>query len=469
LRIRTTSIYSPNANYACTNFGIGTGAGETADYIITVTNPPTIDLGVTSITAPPIGVTYCPNKADTISVTIQNYGSTPQSNFFIYAIVNGPSHKDSIYTLYTGTLASLATANVQIGTIDPPLGGSYSIQAFTAAAGDAVPYNDTLYSYFNLYPLPADPIVKSDTVCPGGTAHISVSPSRYQQMKWYMTPTGGAAFDSTSYTRTVLAPGGDSTYYISATDSGTKCIGNRVPVTATMRPKPVVYLGADSTLCESPKFILDAGNYGGSKYLWNTGDTTEMINPRVSGTYYVSVFHYCTVNDTINLVINPLPKADGINYVRTGNTYGYSVSGTLYTNSYKWYFGDGDSSTSPTPLHTYTTGGPYNVSVVLYNTCGADTIKWGVPNSVKNIGMQNGNVSLYPNPASDKLILSTGDNTTLTQVMIVNAIGSVVYSRDMNNEKSLSIDVSMLPQGQYILRANTNQGISSKLFDVLHK
>ena len=107
--------------------------------------------------------------------------------------------------------------------------------------------------------------------------------------------------------------------------------------------------------------------------------------------------------------------------------------------------------------------------VILYNNCGPDTLTWGVPNKVKTVGQQSGSLTLYPNPASDKLVVSAGDYTTLTSVMIVNAIGSVVYSKELNNEKNLNIDISMLPQGEYILRANTNQGISTKLFDVLHK
>ena len=469
LRIRTSSIYSPSAGYSCTNFTTGTGAGETADYIITVTNPPTVDLGITTITSPPIGVTYCPNKADTISATVTNFGSTPLSNFYIYANYTGPS-SGSIYTVYTGTLAPLTSANVYIGTIDPPLGGSYSLQVYPVVTGDAVPINDTMFSYFNLYPLPADPIVKSDTVCPGGTAHIGVAPVRYQQFKWYRVPTGGTAFDSTTYNKSVVAPSSDSTYYIVATDSNTKCVGNRVPLTAAMRPKPTVNLGPDTTLCESPTFFLDAGNPGGSKYAWNNGDTTRKINPRLSGTYIVNVFHYCTVTDSVNLTINPLPAASGIDYVRTGNTYGFSVAGALYTDTYEWYFGDGGTSTLPNPTHTYTIVGPYNVMVILHNSCGADTISWGVPNKIKNIGQQNaGNLNLYPNPANNILTVSTGDNTNLKQIMIVNAIGSVVYSKEADNAKSLNLDISMLPQGQYILRATTNDGVSSKMFDVLRK
>ena len=43
-------------------------------------------------------------------------------------------------------------------------------------------------------------------------------------------------------------------------------------------------------------------------------------------------------------------------------------------NNYLWSFGDGTTDTATNPVHTYNAYGSYNVSLISYNTCGADTV-----------------------------------------------------------------------------------------------
>jgi hypothetical protein len=464
LRVRTSKAYSASSGYSCTNFGTGTGAGETVDYIIQVVDTPAIDAGVTGITSPPYGKTYCATKVDSVYANIYNYGGRGLSNFYVYAVIAGP-HPDTIYTVYTNILPPLTSANIYIGTIAPPLGGNYLLKVFTKAVGDSVNINDTGYSIFNIYNFPSNATIHSDTVCPGGTAHISVDKIPGTIYNWYRVPTGGTRF-STSLSMTVV-PTGDSIYYVSATDSITGCISNRVAITASERPAPIVNLGPDTTLCESPAFLLDAGNPG-AKYMWNTGDTVRMINPKVTGEYIVAVNHYCVVEDSVSVTLNPLPSASGIDYVRTGNTYAYFVGGPLYVDHYKWYFGDGITDTNANPIHTYATGGTYTVKVILYNNCGTDTVGLGVPNKVININGSGSRLTIYPNPANNQLTVSA-DNTEIKQVLIFNTVGRMVYQTDAKNSKTLNIDISQLPEGQYILKAATGTGYNNQVFDILRR
>lgn len=62
-------------------------------------------------------------------------------------------------------------------------------------------------------------------------------------------------------------------------------------------------------------------------------------------------------------------------YTDTGtHTVGFTYTGTTTSiDSVKWYFGDGDSSTSMTPAHTYTAAGTYNACVTVFSFCGDDT------------------------------------------------------------------------------------------------
>ena len=64
---------------------------------------------------------------------------------------------------------------------------------------------------------------------------------------------------------------------------------------------------------------LDAG-FVGAKYLWNTGDTSRVIEVKQGGKYSVRVDGgpNCIGTDDIQVTIDPLPKANGISFVQNG-------------------------------------------------------------------------------------------------------------------------------------------------------
>ena len=68
---------------------------------------------------------------------------------------------------------------------------------------------------------------------------------------------------------------------------------------------PTSHMGFTHYVCGNAPIwpILDAGN-AGSKYVWNTGDTTQTINPQAPGTYYVFVQNPCgSLYDTVKIVM----------------------------------------------------------------------------------------------------------------------------------------------------------------------
>ena len=67
---------------------------------------------------------------------------------------------------------------------------------------------------------------------------------------------------------------------------------------------PSVDLGADTMVCDTNGFMLDAGTW--VSYSWNTGDTTQMITPDTSMTQYIVTVmdsNGCTGTDTINVTV----------------------------------------------------------------------------------------------------------------------------------------------------------------------
>lgn len=74
---------------------------------------------------------------------------------------------------------------------------------------------------------------------------------------------------------------------------------------------PIVNLGNDTSICDTSKFILDAGA-GFSSYLWSTGDTTQTLKVSTlrDSTYFVSVSTAdgCISIDSINIEIDICTK-----------------------------------------------------------------------------------------------------------------------------------------------------------------
>jgi len=226
-----------------------------------------------------------------------------------------------------------------------------------------------------------------------------------------------------------------------------------------------VDLGNDTSYCEIKNVFakLDAG-YPGAKYLWSTGDTTQTIEVKKSGKYTVQVDAgpNCVDNDEIVVNIDPLPKANGISFVQNGNTYQFFPSGAVGAVGYMWIFSDGTTTTVDNPVRTIT--GDLYVRLVMFNSCGTDTVQLGWPLSVESIAEEN-SMTIYPNPAKDKvnIVLNGAD---LQSVEVLNSVGSVARRISVSGNKC-SIDVAGMPNGHYVIRASTSSGIITKQFDIL--
>lgn len=65
---------------------------------------------------------------------------------------------------------------------------------------------------------------------------------------------------------------------------------------------PVISLGRDTNVCVSPFYTINATSPYGTKYKWNTGDTTAQIQVSQTGNYVVTVSNKtCSFSDTVLL------------------------------------------------------------------------------------------------------------------------------------------------------------------------
>lgn len=84
---------------------------------------------------------------------------------------------------------------------------------------------------------------------------------------------------------------------------------------------------------------------------------------------------------------------------------------------------------------------------------GGELIELPVVTNIENLLLQNGKISLYPNPANDNVtISSTG---TMQQIMLLDSKGSIVFQQD-NSTNELTISTSHLDAGLYFLNVRSD-------------
>jgi PKD repeat protein len=73
----------------------------------------------------------------------------------------------------------------------------------------------------------------------------------------------------------------------------------------------------------------------------------------------------------------------------------------------------------------------------------------------------NGQVELYPNPATDAALLLTGD-LQVEQIEAINVLGQTLYAVQPSGDRSTRLDVSDWQEGVYTLRIRTDKGVAEK-------
>lgn len=234
-----------------------------------------------------------------------------------------------------------------------------------------------------------------------------------------------------------------------------------------------VHLGNDTTICQGENIILMGPLSTSYNYAWSTGSTDYMIDIFNSGTYSLEITDRnsgCKTNDTINVTVaGVLPSHDGISAIYTGgSTMQFNLINPQGINNYLWSFGDGGTSTQPTPSHTYSSNGTYVITVKYSNTCKIKSDSSNV--SINGVGIvdvdqEGSKINVYPNPVFDhKINIKSVDGTIINSVVIYDILGKEVmnYTASIKGSSTtLSLDEN-LPTGMYQIIINTNNGIFGK-------
>lgn len=212
--------------------------------------------------------------------------------------------------------------------------------------------------------------------------------------------------------------------------------------------------------------------------------TADGSHPEVAGTYaaaccfYTALFKKDPTQITFNSTIPATNAVDiraaakkvvydsltkwGLGVYDLAAAYDHSVSGNkvTFTNkssikalTYSWNFGDGNTSTTKNPVHTYATAGNYTVTMTAYdaNNCGRVTTKKInlLANGIDD--MEQAAFAIMPNPATDHLTIQTNRQVTRFNIRIANAMGQVVYLAPANGGEKNTIDLSAFSNGMYYI------------------
>lgn len=340
------------------------------------------------------------------------------------------------YTWYNnGSLISGATASTYTTTT----AGNYSVQLNNV--GCSINSNSLAISVNALPSLSLT--ATTNTVCAGQTVTLSIAgASTY-------TWTDGST--NTTYSATP-----SSTMDYSVTGTGSNGCSDMATITITVNTAPTVSISANTlNLCAGQTLSLTAN--GADTYTWqdNSTNQTYTTSPSSGATYSVTgeSANGCSNTAIVSTTVNPLPSVS------------ISTSNTLIC------VGEEAILTANTAATTYSwSNGATTMTVAVSPTITADytvTVNDGLCSSVASItqsvslctgitGLINeGNLSLYPNPFSNSLIVSWENNSPdkLRIIEVYNTLGELIYTEKTTDNK-VSIDSGNWKNGTYFINVN---------------
>jgi len=369
---------------------------ESAEYFIDGPDP-----GVGSATAIP-GFTKAIGDTVPFSSLIAalNLSSQPLVTGFHIMVTrfrdaNGLWSMNEARTFYVATPTSLSksteleSAEYFIDGPDPGVGNATSIPGFTAAAGDTVPFN-TVIAALNL---------ASSPLATG--FHTMVMRFRDSNGLWGMNEARsfyvGPPAAKPVATQVVAAE-----YFFALSDPG---VGKATPMTG-FTPGDSMNV---SKLVSIPPFLISG----------STVDYTMRVKDN-NGEWsmnYTQSFHIC---DSAAIA--------GFKYTQSFLTLSFQDT-SLDGYSYLWIFGDNTTSTLRNPVHTYSSGGTFNITEIVFNPCGNDTV-------TKRI-----NLACYQPSLSAAAFTATSNNFLQVAMALTNgAVAGYTYSWKFGDGSTYTAD-----------------------------
>lgn len=401
--------------YAWSNGGTSTSISGVASgtYTVTVTG----NGGCSATASISVGLTGGP----TISASATNAGCNTNSGTATVTVTSGtPTGYIWSNGGTTTTITGLAVGTYTV-TVSAAGGCSATASAVVSSSGGvAITASGTNTSCGNN----------------NGSASVTVTSGTAQTYAW---SNGGSSAS--------LANLPSGTYNVTVTDAG-GCTATASVVVNPSGNTPVSITAPITKICPGDSAEVCAP-VGYASYLWNTGQTTQCIQAKLAGNYYVTVTDNGNCTALSNLIqINTYPQPP----------VSVSVNGDTLTafnaSSYQWILNGVPINNATNPVYVATQSGSYTVAITDTNGCTA--VSNAIPlivNSIKNLAKED-KIDVYPNPIDKgNLFIEVGKNVIGSRLELFDDNGRLVYQTTIKN---LINEVPLvLAQGAYMLRIST--------------
>ncbi|MFM8916423.1 MAG: hypothetical protein ACKOGP_01615, partial [Bacteroidota bacterium] len=236
-------------------------------------------------------------------------------------------------TATSGFSSYLWNTGATTQTINPTTAGTYTVTAtnssgVTSSASQAVTVN----------PSPTPAISGTFSACQGFTASLTAT-AGFNSYLW----NNGATTQS-------INPGTAATYTVTVTNAN-NCTGSASQA-VTINANPAPTITGSFVLCNGTSTLTATAGF--ASYLWNTGATTQTINPTTAGTYTVTVTN---ANNCTGSASQAVSNGTAVNI--TGNFIVCQVTAAALTAtggfaSYLWNTGATTHTINPNTAGTYT-------------------------------------------------------------------------------------------------------------------
>jgi PKD repeat protein len=241
------------------------------------------------------------------------------------------------------------------------------------------------------------------------------------------------------------------------TDMNTVCLGNPILFTNT---SSIIVNTMFNTAPTSNDLELNDLFFS---VPFDTNYTQTYINGGVHTTTFEKTHFGYNGNciDNSSIIVTVLDTAiSNFNYsTGGGGSYQFTDMSTS-ANTYYWDFGDGDTSSAQSPMHTYLTSNNYNVCLTVTdsNGCNVNTSCQTVSfvTAIESASLNKEEVKIYPIPANKHFNVEVSSTYKNGSIIITDVVGKTVENIEINNQESVKILTQDINSGVYFLSIENN-------------
>ncbi len=263
------------------------------------------------------------------------------------------------------------------------------------------------------------------------------------------TPVSGTWTGSFVSTGGLFNPTVAGTFPLVISNGAGNCL-TRDTMLFTVHPLPVVSVGADEEFCPSDNPVNFSGNPANG--VWSGNGITDAvlgtfdpgIAPVATNTIvytYTNPTTGCVNRDTLLAIVHPMPVANfNFNPITCIGTSELFTNTSTLANQNNWTFGDGNTASTVSPNHAYTSPGFFDIELVVTTSFGClDSITHQIEVRIPPVA----DFSLTPDSACGPMLVNFTD-LSLGQ--------SLTYNWDYGNGQTSS---NPIPVSQTYQASNT--------------